>query len=96
MSSSDCDQVISESTVTGQTEVSDTRNDNSFEEKPKIRLTNVPKYLSTTALRKAVAEHLSVPSDLVVCRKGDKWNFALFTFKAAGPLALLGIQEIAN
>ena len=96
MSSSDCDQVISESTVTGQAEVSDTRNDNSFEEKPKIRLTNVPKYLSTTALRKAVAEHLSVPSDLVVCRKGDKWNFALFTFKAAGPLALLGIQEIAN
>lgn len=74
----------------------DTRNDNTFEEKPKIRLTNVPKYLSTTVLRKAVADHLSVPNDLVACRKGDKWNFALFTFKAVGPLALLSIQEIAN
>lgn len=74
----------------------DTRNDNAFEEKPKIRLTNIPKYLSTTVLRKAVADHLSVPSDLVACRKGDKWNFALFTFKAVGPLALLSIQEIAN
>ena len=82
--------------VSESTEILDTRNDNSFEEKPKIRLTNVPKYLSTTVLRKAVADHLSVPSDLVVCRKGDKWNFALFTFKAVGPLALLGIQEIAN
>jgi tRNA (uracil-5-)-methyltransferase len=71
-------------------------NENVFEEKPKIRLTNVPKYLSTSVLRKAVADHLSVPSDLVACRKGDQWNFALFTFKAVGPLALLGIQEIAN
>lgn len=78
------------------TEDSRSNNSSSFEEKPKIRLTNVPKYLSTTALRKAVADHLSVPSDLVVCRKGDKWNFALFTFKSVGPLALLGIQEIAN
>lgn len=92
--SSDSEQnvALSESTEV----VLDARSENAFEEKPKIRLTNVPKYLSTTALRKAVADHLSVPSDLVVCRKGDKWNFALFTFKAAGPLALLGIQEIAN
>lgn len=67
-----------------------------FEEKPKIRLTNVPKYLSTPVLRKAVADHLGVTSDLVVCRKGDKWNFALFTFKAVGPLLAVGIQEIAN
>lgn len=70
--------------------------ENAFEEKPKIRLLNVPKYLPTTVLRKAVADHLSVPVDLVACRKGDKWNFALFTFKAAGPLALMGIQEIAT
>lgn len=90
--SSDPELVVAEPA----TELLDSRSENAFEEKPKIRLTNVPKYLSTTVLRKAVADHLSVPTDLVVCRKGDKWNFALFTFKAAGPLALLGIQEIAN
>ena len=87
------DPVVTESTETEQV---DSRNENAFEEKPKIRLTNVPKYLSTTVLRKAVADHLGVPSDLVACRKGDKWNFALFTFKAVGPLALFSIQEIAN
>lgn len=62
----------------------------------KIRLTNVPKFLSTSVLRRAVADHLAVSSDLVVCRKGDKWNFALLSFKAAGPLLALGITEIAN
>lgn len=99
MSSSDSEQNVVDSAANASnvnSEILDTRTDNAFEEKPKIRLSNVPKYLSTTALRKAVADHLSVPSDLVVCRKGDKWNFALFTFKATGPLALVGIQEIAN
>lgn len=94
--SSDSEKVQNSIDSVVETEQIDSRNENAFEEKPKIRLTNVPKYLSTSALRKAVADHLAVPSDLVVCRKGDKWNFALFTFKAAGPLALLGIQEIAN
>ena len=96
MTSSDSEQTT---TNVNTTEIIDLRSENSasaFEEKPKIRLTNVPKYLSTTVLRKAVADHLSVPTDSVVCRKGDKWNFALFTFKAVGTLALLGIQEIAN
>lgn len=64
--------------------------------RPKIRLTNVPKFLSTSVLRKAVADHFSVPSDSVICRKGDKWNFALLSFKAVGPFALMGIEEIAT
>ena len=81
---------------TENSKIEDEKMDKAFEEKPKIRLTNVPKYLTTSVLRKAVADHLSVPSDLVVCRKGDKWNFALFTFKAVGPLLAIGIQEIAN
>jgi tRNA (uracil-5-)-methyltransferase len=52
--------------------------------------------LSTSALRKAVADHFSVPSDYVVCRKGDKWKFALLSFKAVGPFLLMGIEEIAK
>lgn len=71
-------------------------NNGGTEERPKIRLTNVPKFLSTSVLRKAVADHLSVPSDSVVCRKGDKWNFALLSFKAVGPFAFMGIEEIAK
>lgn len=101
MSSSDQENLATEAAtetveINEFSDARDSNNANAFEEKPKIRLTNVPKYLSTTVLRKAVADHLSIPSDLVVCRKGDKWNFALFTFKAVGPLALMGIQEIAN
>ncbi len=63
-------------------------------ERAKIRLTNVPKFLSTPVLRKAVADHFSVPSDSVVCRKGDKWNFAILSFKAVGPFVLMGVDEI--
>lgn len=97
MSSSDSEQNVLPA-ASEQVDQVGTRNncDTAFEEKPKIRLTNVPKYLSTTVLRKAIADHLSVPTDLVVCRKGEKWNFALFTFKSVGPLALFGIQEICN
>lgn len=62
----------------------------------KIRLTNIPKFLSPSVLRQAVAEHLKVSVDSITCRKSDKWTFALVAFKAAGPLAGLGIEGIAD
>jgi len=62
----------------------------------KIRLTNVPKFLSPSVIRQAVAEHLKVSNDSITCRKSDKWTFAIVAFKAAGPLAALGIGGIVD
>ena len=87
---------LSEALVENNTASASTSTVNTIEERPKIRLTNVPKFLSTSVLRKAVADHFSVPSESVICRKGDKWNFALLAFKAVGPFAVMGIEEIAK